>query len=227
MGVLENHQRRRLTRDGFDLGDQRLERSLPPLWRSEVQRRIPAVVWQRQHLGQKRDVFARSRRCREPRVEPVELGLWIVLASKAGRALQLRNDRVKGAVRVLRRAEISQPLVRLARQPLQKFRREARLADASFAREQHDLSFARLRPGPAPEQKFGFFVSPDERSQPARVKRFEPALPRTFRQSHIGPRRPCHALEVLRAKVAEFEQVAEQFAGALANDDAVGRGDIL
>ena len=172
MGVLENHQRGRLTRDGFDLGDQRLERSLPALWRSEVQRRIPAVVWQRKHLGQKRGVFARSRACREPRIEPVELGLWIVLPSKPGRALQLRNDRVKGTVGVLRRAEISQPLVRSP--PLNSPTR----LPMPLRRRQHDLSVA--APHPAPEQKFGFFVSPDERGQPARVKRFEPALPRTF-----------------------------------------------
>ena len=80
---------------------------------------------------------------------------------------------------------------------------------------------------PAPEQKIGFLLSPDERGQPFRVKRVEPALSRTFRQGRIGARRPGHALEVLRAKVAEFEQVADQFARALANDDAVGRGDPL
>ena len=48
---------------------------LPALLRSEVQRRIAAVVRQRQHLGQKRGILARRRALGQQRIELVELGL--------------------------------------------------------------------------------------------------------------------------------------------------------
>ena len=99
-------------------------------------------------------------------------------------------------------------------------RREARFADAGFARQQHHLSFARLRLGPAPKQEFGFFLSPDERGQPLRVKGRRTGSPRAPDKATIGARRSRHAFEVLRAEVVEFEKVAEEFARALGNDDA-------
>ena len=68
---------------------------------------------------------------------------------------------------------------------------------------------------------------PTRVGQPARVQRLEPAFLRTLAESRIGARRPGDALELLRAEVAELEQVAEQPTRALGDDDAVGRGDRL
>ena len=161
MGVLEDHQHRRLPRDHLDLADQRLHRFLPALLRNEVRRGIAAVVGQGQQLGQKRGVLARGSGGREERVELVELRLRVIVAREPSRARHMADDRMERAVGVLRRTEIAQPYMRFTCQTLKERRRQSRLADASLAREQHDLTLARLRLGPEAKQEFALFVAPD------------------------------------------------------------------
>ena len=80
---------------------------------------------------------------------------------------------------------------------------------------------------PAPQQQFEFFFPPDEGGQAARVQRLEAAFRGTRPQRRPGPRRPGDALEVLRPEVLKLEQIAEQPARALGDDDRVRLGDRL
>ena len=117
--------------------------------------------------------------------------------------------------------------MRFAGEAFEQRRRQPRFADAGLAGEQHHLAFAALRLGPAPQQQFEFFFPPDERGQAARVQRLEAAFRRTRPQRRPGPRRPGDALEVLGPEVLQLEQIAEQPARALGDDDHVRFGDRL
>ena len=59
------------------------------------------------------------------------------------------------------------------------------------------------------------------------MQRLEAAFRGTRPQRRPGPRRTGNALEVLGAQVLEFEEIAEQPARALGDDDHVGFGDHL
>jgi hypothetical protein len=69
-----------------------------------------------------------------------------VVAHQSGGAFHLADDRIKRAVRVLRRAEIAQPRVRLSGEAFQQRGGEPRFPDAGLAGEQHHLAFTRLCP---------------------------------------------------------------------------------
>ena len=94
---------------------------------------------------------------RQHRVQLVELHLGSVIMRQPSGALHLGNDRVKRTVGVLRRTEIAQARVRFAGDTFEQRCREPRFADAGLAGEQHQLTFAGLRPRPAAKQKFEFF----------------------------------------------------------------------
>ena len=51
MGVLEDHQHRVKARQGLHLRNERIERSLPPLLRGQIECGVASIVWKRQHLG--------------------------------------------------------------------------------------------------------------------------------------------------------------------------------
>ena len=155
------------------------------------------------------------------------LAFALVLARKPGRTLHVSDDRMERAVGMLRRAEIAHSHMRLARQPLQQRRGQARLADTGLAGEQNDVALARLRLGPATKQEFAFFFSPDHGGQPARVQRLETTFLRTVPHRRPGARQGGDALEVLRAKIDQLEQIAQELARALRDHDAVGLSDPL
>ncbi len=220
--VLEQKHHRGVARDGLDVADQRFERLLPALLRGGVRRPMAAIVRQREHFGQKRCVFPRSRGSGEQRVKFVELGFGVVLARKPGRTLQMSDDRIEGAIRVLWRAEVSPQHMGLARRLLDERRSQPRLADAGLAGQQNDLALACFRPLPAPHQKAHFFVAADQGGQAACAKRFEPAPLRSLVQHAIGAHRPRDAFELERPEKLDLEQLAEQISGALRDHDAVG-----
>jgi hypothetical protein len=56
MHILEDHQHRSRARQRLYLPDERLQRRFPALLRNDRQRRIAAVVRQRQHVGKQRGV---------------------------------------------------------------------------------------------------------------------------------------------------------------------------
>jgi hypothetical protein len=80
---------------------------------------------------------------------------------------------------------------------------------------------------PAPQQQFKLFVSSDECGQAAGVHRLEAALDRTGPQRREGSHRPGDPLELLWPEVAQLEEIAEEPARCLSNDDGVRLGDAL
>jgi hypothetical protein len=90
-----------------------------------------------------------------------------VTLRKSGGTFELPNDRIKGAIRVLWRAEITQPRVWLGRDFLDERGGEPGFADAGLTGQQHDLAFAGLGSRPAPHEQFKFFFSSDECSDRA------------------------------------------------------------
>src|SRR6516165_3974545 len=93
-----------------------------------------------------------QRRCKAPSqqsVELVEFRLRRVVVRVSGGALHLANDWVKCTLGMLWGAEVAQSLMRLTCKPFQKPRDKARFTDTRFARKQHHLTFATVRPRPA------------------------------------------------------------------------------
>jgi hypothetical protein len=80
MRILESHQHRLLPRQCLYLRNKRLQRFLPALLRRQFEGGIPAIVWQRKHLGNERGVLDRGRSLREQSIELVEFlrGLVVV-----------------------------------------------------------------------------------------------------------------------------------------------------
>ena len=186
VGVLEDHQHWTIVRDRLDVAVQRLESFPPPLLRLELGHGKSAVVRQRQHFGQQRDIPGRCGGEGEQGLELVELGLRVVLARKPGQAFQLSDDGMEGAAGMQRRTEIAPPQMRLARHSLRERRGQSRLADARLAGEQHDLTLACLRLGPAPKHEVGFFLAPDQSRETARAQRLEAARPATLPDREIA-----------------------------------------
>jgi hypothetical protein len=76
------------------------------------------------------------------RFQLIEALLGRIACLEPRRSLQLGDERMKGAVDVVRRTLITQARVPRAGDALGESRREAGLADPRLARDQHDLPFA-------------------------------------------------------------------------------------
>ena len=96
------------------------------------------------------------------------------------------HEGIERTVLVVRRAEITQPGMRLAFDVRGKCRRQPRLADSWLAGNQHHPSFAGFCLLPTPPQQLDFFVAPDERRLP-RAQGLEPAQFAAFAQHSPGP----------------------------------------
>jgi hypothetical protein len=88
---------------------------------------------------------------------------------------ELVDERIKRAILVVRRTEITQPDVRLAVQALRQCCGDAGLADARFAGDQHDLAVAALGALPAPQQQLDLLVAADQRGQRQAAQSLETA----------------------------------------------------
>ena len=227
MCILEDHEHRTGAGQRVDPGDERIHRPLPALLRGEVGRAIASVVRNRQHLGKQCDVLRRGGRLREQGVELVESCSRRVFRGHAGGAFHLDGERIKCAVRVLRRAEIARARVRLGRKTFHERSGQPRFADAGFAREQHHLAFAAPCQGPAPRQQPGLFVPSDQRRQATRMQGVEAAFHRAEAQRRPGPCRLGNAFELLRAEIAQIEELADKPSRAFGDDHHVGLGDAL
>ncbi|MGA7489124.1 MAG: hypothetical protein WBW74_19550 [Xanthobacteraceae bacterium] len=102
MRVLEDHQDRTLPCQRLHLRHERLKRSLPPLRRAKLEPGITSVVRERQQFGKQRGVLGRGRGLREQGIKLVEPGLRRVVVRQPCGALDLDDNRVQRAVRVLR-----------------------------------------------------------------------------------------------------------------------------
>ena len=88
--------------------------------------------------------------------------------------------------------------MRLSSEAFQQRSSQSRFANPRLTGEQHDLTFAGFRFGPAPQQQFEFFFTPDKLGHPARVQSLEAAFHRSLaRNAAQALHRPCDALEVL------------------------------
>jgi hypothetical protein len=143
---------------------------------------------------------------------------------KSRGTFELPDERIKSAVRVLWRAEITQPRVRFGRNILHERGGEPGLADPGLTGQQHDLAFAGLGSRPAPQEQFKLFFASDECSHAAGMHRLKAALDRTCPQHCESWHRPGDPLEFLWPEVPQLEEIAEQVAGGLGNNDRVRLG---
>src|SRR5262245_19545790 len=115
MYILKDHQHWILPCQGLHLGNERFQRSLSALLRGQlVERGIASIVRQRQYLSKDCRVPDWRRSWRKQCIELTKPRLRRVVVRQAGGTLHLAYDRIKRAVRVLRRAEITQTRVRFA-----------------------------------------------------------------------------------------------------------------
>src|SRR5215472_17369978 len=92
----------------------------------------------------------------------------------------------------------------------QKSGREPRFADARFTGNQHHLTVAALRPRPAPQQQFGFFVAPDESDQTTRMQGLEPAFDSTLPQRQPGAHGLGETFELSGAEVNQLKEITKK-----------------
>src|SRR5258708_3972577 len=133
MYIFEDHQHRLLARQHIKLCLQNLQSPLSPLLSIKCQRRMAPVVRQQQQFRYQSRIVGRSFGPGEDRIELVEPCSRYVAMPKLSRMLELPNNRIKGAVGMLRGAEVVQPRWRLRRTPLEQPDQEPRLADSSFS----------------------------------------------------------------------------------------------
>ena len=119
---------------------------------------------------------------------------------EAGGAFEVGDNRVEGAVLVMRRAEEAQADVQLAGKPLHHGLSEARLANAWFAGDEHYLALARFRLLPPPHEQRHLLVAADQRRS-RRTQRLEPTLHRGCTQGT----RFSNPLEFYGAKIVKLE----------------------
>ena len=99
--------------------------------------------------------------------------------------------------------------------------REARLADARLARDQHHLALAPFGLAPAVEQPLEFRLAADERGQAGYPPGFEAARRCALAEHLPHPNPGRETLQPALAEVAALEQAAEQAACTRSDDDAV------
>jgi len=117
--------------------------------------------------------------------------------------------------------------MRLREEPLLQLRGSARLAEAGFAGDKHDLAVSRLRTHPAPKQQMNFLVTADQWAQCRSAQRLEPALDDAGTKHLPGRHRRGDALDLEGAQITVLEQIANQPASACANDDGIWLGQSL
>ena len=89
-------------------------------------------------------------------------------------------------------------------------RGEARLAEAGFAGDQHDLTVARLGALPAPQQQAYLLVAADQPGQCRAAQGLEPAHDDALSQHLPNAHTLGAAGRVDRAEITAVEQVADQ-----------------
>src|SRR5262249_59417824 len=101
----------------------------------------------------------------------------------------------------------TQARVRLAGDVLGESRRKAGLADAGFARDQHDLPFALPGEALAFQQEIEFVFAVDEIGQTRRADRLEAALRSRHALNRPRRHRRGNTLDLLPAHAAQTEPI--------------------
>ncbi len=94
-----------------------------------------------------------------------KLVLGAIVVFEPGRPLQVRDDRVQGAVLMVRGTEILDADISLPCQVLRQRRDQAGLADAGLARQQHDAALALFSLLPTPQQQVQLLLAADQWGQ--------------------------------------------------------------
>ena len=146
-----------------------------------------------------------------------------IVARETRRALQLLDQRMQRAGRVVRRALVEQAYVGLALEPRAHFAHQTRLADPRLARQQDDMPLAVFGLLPPAQQQRDLLVAADQRRQARRLSRLEAPFGATLAFDPPGGKRLGEAFETLRAEILEIEHAAEQPPRRLADDHAARR----
>ena len=144
--------------------------------RRHFERGIAPLERDRQQRGEKGRIFlGLETRTRDHRLQLVEPRRRRLAGHEARRVPDLGRDGIESVVDVMRRALVAHRDMRLTADPLAQRRKNARLADAGFAREQRDLAFALARVAPAVDEQRHLMLAPDERRRHSRTRRLEAA----------------------------------------------------
>jgi hypothetical protein len=143
-------------------------------------------------------------------LELVEPGVRVVLALDARGPLELGDDRMERALRVVRGAEVAQAGMPLAMHGILERGRQPRLADAGLAGNKHHPPLAALLDlGPAPPQQVDLLLAANQAGA-ARAQRLEAARHAALRQDLAGTGLLGAALQLRGVELAIVEQAAEQ-----------------
>src|SRR5262245_24693266 len=129
MQVLAYDQQRSLPCQALELVKKRGEGLSPYLHRTQAKRWIPLPGRYRKEHGNERRCLCPLRPERKHCLKLVEFLLGRVVRCDAGGTLELSDKGIKRAVRMVGRALIPQPAVRLQRRTLRQRRHQTRFAD--------------------------------------------------------------------------------------------------
>ena len=116
--------------------------------------------------------------------------------------------------------------MRLVSEALPERLRQSRFPDPRLGRDQHDASGTRFRVRPSALQQFEFLVATDEWAL-ARAQRFEPAADPTLAEDTVSRNRRRQPFDLDLTEALIIEQVPDQPARALGDDDRLGFGQPL
>ena len=208
--------------------DQNLEGALFLALRAKVQGVVALISRDgQQRPDQRRRLVQLLGALSEQRLQLGEPVPGFVMGGEARRPLQLCDDRVERAVRVVGGAEMAQREVRLVCQLLAKGVHQPRLADARLTRDQDHLAVAVLGPAPALHEHGQLVLASDQRRDAMPMEGLEAAIGRAFAPNPERGDRLWEALDPGRTEVGQLEQTADEAPGRLADHDAAGRGQRL
>jgi hypothetical protein len=195
--------------------------------RTEVGQRVTPRSRQRQQIGEECDILV--GRCGEGQqsLELLPPGGGRVVAREPRCPAELVDKRKQRAVLVMGRAEIAQAEMRLGVEALLQCRRDARLAEAGFAGDHHDLAVTSLSARPAAQQQIDFLVAADQRRQRRSPQCLEPALDGARPQYPPRRHRRGNALHFDGAEIAVLEEITDQPPCAGGDDDRARLGQGL
>src|SRR4029450_13231628 len=108
------------------------------------------------------------------------------------------------------RTVIPDPDPQFVWRPLTQCEDNPRLADAGFARQQHDLTLAAFGHLPAVEQESEFVFAADQRANIGASQGLEPTLGRRFTKNAERRYRGFHPSDLLQAQVSDCEPASKK-----------------
>ena len=221
MRVLEDRQHRPARGQQLELAQQHRHDPLAPLGRGQLQLGIAVAGRDRQQIGEQRRVLGFLGTMHHHALELGQSAFRAVVAGEARDPLDLGDEGMERRALLVLRAEIAQPDRRLRFDLVQQHGRQARLADARLARQQHHLPRAALRLAPQIDQPLGLVVSAEQRIDAGLALRLEPAVGGARTQDLPDRHRRLEALERDRPEIAIVEKTAGQLARRRVDDHGV------